>query len=245
MTRNRSTIEIEGIYGTEVLGTFNIIRGFATLQELARISVPVLMGDPAADGAVTGHQRPIDEVHAEEVKKYFEQGDQRFVPEIILSLRVPHAPEKNGTYQLGVTYNGEGIELRRKHKGKTLQNHILKIRIASLTKIKDQKRIRRIDGNHRLAKAEELKPVSGQANRYKVPFCLLLLGDIGVPSHDYTEALVFHTINSTAKALDGELALQLILGQREDFTPSPHQEFALAPALHLTRLLDGASPILG
>jgi hypothetical protein len=238
MARTQSRIEIEGIYGTEVLGSFNIIRGFATLQELARISVPVLMDAPAANGTVTGHQRPIDEVHAEEVKKYFEEGEQRFVPEIIVSLRVPLTREMLGGNQLGVSYNGGGIELRRKHKGKTLQNHVLKIRTANLPQIREQQRIRRIDGNHRLAKAEELRPKEGQTNRYKVPFCLLLLGDIGEPSHDYTEALVFHTINSTAKPLDGEQALQLILGQREDYTPVPLQEFAYAPALHLTRLLD-------
>jgi hypothetical protein len=32
MATNRSSITIEGIFGTEVLGSFNIIRGFATLQ---------------------------------------------------------------------------------------------------------------------------------------------------------------------------------------------------------------------
>ena len=238
MPSTKSTIEIEGIYGTEVLGTFSIIRGFASLQELARISVPVLMDAPAANGAVTGHQRPLDETHAEEVKKYFEQGEQRFVPEIILSLRVPLTPEMLGVQQVGVSYHGGGLELRRKHKGKTLQNHVLKIRTANLTQIKEQQRIRRIDGNHRLAKAGELKAVAGQANRYKVPFCLLLLGDVGIAALDYTEALVFHTINSTAKPLDGEQALQLILGQSAGNTPAPQQEFAFAPALHLTRLLD-------
>ncbi len=244
MARTKGSIEIEGIYGTEVLGSFSIIRGFATLQELARISVPVLMNEPDKEGAVTGHQRPLDEVHAEEVKKYFEQGDQRFVPEVILSLRVPLSPEMLtpvGNFaptQIGVSYSSGGMVLRRKHKGKTLQNHVLRIGIASLPQLKSEQRIRRIDGNHRLAKAEELKAVDGQVNRYKVPFCLLLLGDVDEPAHDYTEALVFHTINSTAKALDGELALKLILGQKADYTPAPHQEFAFAPALHLTRLLD-------
>jgi len=185
MASTRSTIEIEGIYGTDVLGTFNIIRGFATLQELARISVPVLMAESAVNGEVKGHQRPLDEVHAEEVKKYFEQGDNRFIPEIILSLRVPLTPEilpSSRTFQplqVGVSYSGGGILLKRKHRGKTLLNHILKIWTDHLETIKAAQRIRRIDGNHRLAKAEELVVVDGQTNRYKVPFCLLLLGDIG------------------------------------------------------------------
>ena len=51
MPSTQSTIEIEGIYGPEVLGTFSMIRGFASLPELARISVPVLMDAQAADGA--------------------------------------------------------------------------------------------------------------------------------------------------------------------------------------------------
>lgn len=246
MPSNRNTIEIEGIFGTEVLGGFNIIRGFATLQELARISVPVLMEEPQANGAVTGHQRPLDDNHAEEVRRYFEQGDQRFIPEIILSVRLPMEKEElpaKGNYapaQVGVRYAGSGIELRRKHRGKTLVNHILKVKVKELPRLKQEQRIRRIDGNHRLAKAELLAPVAGQVNRYKVPFCLLLLGDVDMAAHDYTEALVFHTINSTAKPLDGEFALKLILGQNPANAQPAHVEFAQAPVLHLTRLLDAS-----
>jgi hypothetical protein len=240
MPRSKSYIQIEGIFDTEVLGTFSIIRGFASLQDLARISVPVLMDVPSAKGEVKGHQRPLDETHAEEVKRYFEQGDQRFIPEIILSLRVPLTLEldKPSPRQLGVEYRSRGITLERKHVSKNIPNHVLKILITSLPTIKQEQRIRRIDGNHRLARAEGLKPVAGQANRYKAPFCLLLLGDVNDAAHDYSEALIFHTINSMAKPLDGEQALQLILGQSAAYTPPPHQEFAFAPALHLTRLLD-------
>lgn len=246
MSSNRNTIEIEGIFGTEVLGSFNIIRGYATLQELARISVPVLMEEPQANGAVVGHQRPLDENHAEEVRRYFEQGDQRFIPEIILSVRLPMEREEllaAGAYEpvhVGMKYNGGGIELRRKHKGKTLLNHILRVKVKELPSIKEQQRIRRIDGNHRLALAEQLVPESGRVNRYKVPFCLLLLGDVNEPAHDYTEALVFHTINSTAKPLDGEFALKLILGQNPANALPAHKEFAQAPVLHLTRILDAS-----
>jgi hypothetical protein len=246
MSTTRSTIEIEGIFGTEVLGSFNIIRGFATLQELAKISVPVLMDPPQANGEVHGHQRPLDDDHAEDVRRYFEQGDQRFIPEIILSVRLPMEAEtlpSQGNFapaQIGVRYNQGGIELRRKHRGKTLQNHILKVKVKDLPRILQEQRIRRIDGNHRLAKAGDLKAVSGQQNRYKVPFCLLLLGDVGVAAHDYTEALIFHTINSTAKPLDGEFALQLILGQPTTLGQPAHVEFVYAPALHFTRLLDAS-----
>ncbi|MDL5047510.1 hypothetical protein QQ054_15955 [Oscillatoria amoena NRMC-F 0135] len=234
----KSYIQIEGIFDTEVLGTFNIIRGFATLQELAEISVPVLMEAQDGDGHVQGHQRPIDEQHALDVKRYFEQGDQRFIPEIILSVRAALTNEMDGLRQLGVSYDTGGLVIRRKHTSKNIRIHTLRVKRKDLARLKQEKRIRRIDGNHRLAKAAELAPVAGQENRYKVPFCLLLLSEPGDTAHDYSEALVFHTINSTAKPLDGEQALQLILGQSAAHTMPPHQEFNFAPALHFTRLLD-------
>jgi hypothetical protein len=44
MPRTRfPAIQIEGAFAQEVLGTFNIIRWFATLQQLAKISDPFLM----------------------------------------------------------------------------------------------------------------------------------------------------------------------------------------------------------
>ena len=239
MARTTSFIQIEGIFETEVLGTFNIIRGFATLQDLARISVPVLMEPPHADGAVIGHQRPIDPEHSAQVKRYFESKDRRFIPEIILSMRVQLTEERTAERRLlGLSHQSDAMTLRRKHKSPNIPNHILKIRKASLDQIRAEQRIRRIDGNHRLDKARDLEEDAASPNQYKAPFCLLLLGDSGDPVQDYTEALVFHTINSTAKKLDGELALQLILGQPPGLTQQPHIEFAFSPALHFTRLLD-------
>lgn len=234
----KSFIQIEGIFDTEVLGTFNIIRGFASLQDLAEISVPVLMEAPDADGHVQGHQRPIDEQHAQDVKRYFEQDGQRFIPEIILSVRAALTAEMDGTRQLGVYYDNGGLNIWRKHTSKNIRIHTLRIKRKDLAQLKLEKRIRRIDGNHRLAKAEELQPVAGNENKYKIPFCLLLLKEPGDAANDYSEALVFHTINSTAKPLDGEQALQLILGQHQAHTMLAHQEFNFAPALHFTRLLD-------
>jgi len=40
----------------------------------------------AAD-RVLGHQRELDVSHAQDIKRYLEQADNRFIPEIILSLR--------------------------------------------------------------------------------------------------------------------------------------------------------------
>ena len=199
MARTKSYIEIEGIFDTEVLGTFSIIRGFALLQDLARISVPVFMKE-AVEGQIAGHQRELDQQHAEDVKRYFAEGDRRFIPEIILSVRANLVPEKDGLDQLGVSYDANGIKIERKHTSRTIRIHTLRFKIAELEEIRKQARIRRIDGNHRLALAEELQEKIGQGSWFKVPFCLILLGDIGGAADDYTEALIFHTINSTATA---------------------------------------------
>ena len=237
MARTKSYIEIEGIFDTEVLGTFSIIRGFALLQDLARISVPVFMKE-AVEGQIAGHQRELDQQHAEDVKRYFAEGDRRFIPEIILSVRANLVPEKDGLDQLGVSYDANGIKIERKHTSRTIRIHTLRFKIAELEEIRKQARIRRIDGNHRLALAEELQEKIGQGSWFKVPFCLILLGDIGGAADDYTEALIFHTINSTAKPLDADESLKLVLGQPAEYTMPAAKEFSFAPALHLTRLLD-------
>src|ERR1051325_10008692 len=65
----------------------------------------------------------------------------------------------------------------------------------------------------------------------------MLLGEPDNAADNYSEALVFHSINSTVKTLDAEHALKLILGQPAAETMPPAKEFAFNPALHLTRLL--------
>lgn len=230
-------IQIEGAFAQEVLGTFNIIRGFATLQQLAKISAPVFMREVPGAGVVEGHQRPLDQGHAEEVKRYFEDGDRRFIPEVILSIRAEWVPEIIEDKQVGVSYSANGLFIRRKHIGKTLNAHIIRVETRNLEAIKAAGRIRRIDGNHRLELAHQLQPAEYQPNKYKVPFCIILLGEPGNAADDYTESLVFHSINSTAKPLESEHALRLILGQPAGETMLPAQEFTFNPNLHLTRLL--------
>lgn len=66
---------------------------------------------------------------------------------------------------------------------------------------------------------------------------MVLLGPVTEEADDYSESLIFHTINSTALPLQSEHALQLILGQAADFDMLPEHEIAYSPALHFTRLL--------
>lgn len=69
MARASKHIVIEGQYASGVLGTFRIIRGFATLQDLAAISAPFQMA-PAdgGNGQVQGHQRAPSPEHAEDIR---------------------------------------------------------------------------------------------------------------------------------------------------------------------------------
>lgn len=52
-----------GLYSDKVLGIFKVLRGFASLKELAQISQPFNYPD--------GYQREIDQKHAEELKTFF------------------------------------------------------------------------------------------------------------------------------------------------------------------------------
>lgn len=236
----RRYIEIEGQFAQNVLGTFNIIRGFATLQELAEISAPYLMDDATGAGSVAGHQRMVDEVHAQEIKDYFERGDRQFIPEIILSVRTELAAEVRNGEKLGLFTTAAaptGLAIRRKHGSRKIRIHLMRVDRKALPALKAANVIRRIDGNHRLAKAHELRVDTGRPNQYLVPFCLILLAASGNTADDYSESLVFHSINSTAKPLDSEHALRLILGQPTGESMTAVQEFAYNPSLHLTRLL--------
>ena len=93
MSRGRQYIQFEGYFAESVLGIFRIIRGFADLQDLAAISVPFeMIGHETEPRRVLGHQRELNEKHAQDIKKYLEQSDNRFLPEVVLSVRVPVNP---------------------------------------------------------------------------------------------------------------------------------------------------------
>lgn len=81
------TIEFEGYFAEGMLGIFKIIRGFANLCNLATVSVSYELSYAAEPGRVVGHQRQLSEKHALDIKKYFEQSDNRLIPEVILSVR--------------------------------------------------------------------------------------------------------------------------------------------------------------
>jgi len=240
MGRSSRYLTFDGQFESRVLGTFRIIRGFADLRDLAEISVPYVMENNGVDGAVSGQQRQIDPDHAERIKRYLENGEQRFLPEVILSIRVDLEDELNRTQKpVGVKTktSANGITISRAWRSKNIRVHRVKIDRKKLVQIRDQKLIRRVDGNHRLALADKLTDDASIPTKYLAPFCIVLLGSPGETADDYSESLIFHTINSTALPLESEHALKLILGQHADYDMTPEKEFAFSPDLHFTRLL--------
>lgn len=249
MSRGKQYIELEGLYAEGVLGIFRIIRGYADLRDLAAVSVPFKMEAGPAGAGIIGHQRPESEKHAEDIKKYLEQSESRFLPEVILSVRSPVRletargevePDDLGLGEAvfgAASPAGSLIQISRRHANKT--SRIQRVRFArnQIDAIKNDKLVRRIDGNHRLHLAEQLVEDANTPTKYLAPFCMILLGDAANDADDFAESLIFHTINSTALPLESEHGLQLLLGQNPAHAMLPDNEFAYSPELHLTRLL--------
>ena len=242
-------IEFEGLFSEAVLGTFRVIRGYADLRDLAAVSVPYAMQPSGPGLGVSGHQRLESEKHAEDIKKYLEQSENRFLPEVILSVRVPvrlvlaRGEADSDTAGLGELVFGvksredSMVEISRRYAASTMRMQRLRIGRSNIEQVKDRKIIRRIDGNHRLHLASRLTKDPNMASKYRAPFCMVLLGAPNDDADDYAESLIFHTINSTALPLESEHGLRLLLGQNSKHAMTPDREFAYDPELHLTRLL--------
>jgi hypothetical protein len=129
-----------------------------------------------------------------------------------------------------------GLTVKRRYESRSIRIHQIIVDLQGLDDLHDARVIRRIDGNHRLHRAAELTAEDTSPTKYLAPFCAVLLGPPGDANDDFTEAMLFHVINSTAKHLDSEHALRLVLGQAPQFFPA-EDEFRTSPALHLTRLL--------
>ena len=240
MGRSARYLTFDGQFEGSVLGTFRIIRGFANLKDLAEVSVAYTMVDNDSGGAIQGQQRQLDPQHAERINRYLESGEQRFLPEVVLSVRADLTDELDRTRKpIGVKSTNEagGIIIGRAWKSQNIRVHRMKVDRKKLADIREKKLIRRVDGNHRLALADQLQEDSSLSTKYLASFCFVLLGPVGEAADDYSESLIFHTINSTALPLESEHALKLILGQHADYDMTPEKEFAFSPDLHFTRLL--------
>jgi hypothetical protein len=223
-------IRFPGVLVHDVLGVFTLVRGYADLRDLARVSVPCLMTHDNTTGEVVGHQRALNESHVSGLLNYMERGAARFLPEIVLSIR----PTPVG--QAGLPADALRIDEGPARLERGEGNCVVSVKADDLEAIRKAALIRRIDGNHRLEAASRLPSSAPQpASKYIASFCMVLFVDMEPADADNAEARVFHAVNSTAMPLDTEHALQLLLDQPKNQQLSPDVEFAYDPILYLCR----------
>lgn len=209
---------LSGILHTS-LGGFTVIRGVAPLGELARCS----RFDPA-------YQRNLIETHRSEIEQFLADRQFLFFPEVVLSAALAY------DYAKARGRAREVQALADLHAGKAFKSNVdgLAVRVVKTKLPKglevvggsaaptlayleipeeqlgrdDGLRLFRIDGNHRLSAARDLRP-GDAAWGLETPFCLVLHQD---PTEKQRfEKVVFHNINAKQIPLTSEENLRLIL----------------------------------
>lgn len=236
---------LSGILHTS-LGGFTVIRGVAPLGELARCS--------RFDGA---YQRNLIETHKEEIERFLADRQYLFFPEVVLSASLrfdfnsykgkqPVAPIddiiRTGK---GFKSNVDGLSVKvvttKLPKGLETVGAPNAPQLAYLELPDDQidngLKLFRIDGNHRLSAAKDLK--SGEATyALPTPFCIVLHDD---PTQAQRfEKVVFHNINAKQIPLTSEENLRLILQAGDGALFSDEDLFgkpSFGPAYYLARKL--------
>jgi hypothetical protein len=192
------------------IGGFLTVRGYARLIDIANCSF-----------ADDNYQRDLKPEHVEEIKKFFDDGEYLFFPEIILSVQLDVDYDKTGApsgdpFQLirdGETFksNTNGLDIKPRKPRST--NDLTRYEI---TVPDGQKLFKRIDGNHRLSAFEALKDI--EFDRYVAPFCLVFFGSAKDARRN--EKALFHNINSKALPLTSEEVFKGIVDAPEDFSDS-------------------------
>jgi len=212
---------LSGILHTS-LGGFTVIRGVAPLGDLARCS--------RFDGA---YQRNLIETHRNEIEQFLADRQFLFFPEVVLSASLTYDYNKRVGKRVvqplgdlftgkGFSSNVDGLSVRvvktKLPKGLEVVGGSAAPTLAFLDIPEDQLaidsglRLFRIDGNHRLSAARDLKP--GNATfQLDTPFCVVLHED---PTEKQRfEKVVFHNINAKQIPLTSEENLRLILQEGE------------------------------
>lgn len=236
---------LSGILHTS-LGGFTVIRGVAPLGELARCS--------RFDSA---YQRNLIETHRSEIEQFLTDRQFLFFPEVVLSasLNFDYTTARSKNVQpLGDLFTGKGfasnvdglsVRVTKTKLPKSLEVvggsaaptlAFLEIPEDQLTS-DDGLRLFRIDGNHRLSAARDLKP-GDSTYQLETPFCVVLHQD---PTEKQRfEKVVFHNINAKQIPLTSEENLRLILQIGESALFSDEDllnKSSFGPAYYLARYL--------
>lgn len=206
---------LRGILG-ESLGNFVCVRGFAKLGDIEKVSF-----------SDQSFQRQTNRAHVADIAAFLSQSQSLFFPEVILSCQLQRTvrgkskPLPTGLIQSTLfqprAFNQrfDGITVRAKVAGKYRSPadlraeeriHIVEIDVdETYWEQQNSPPFFRIDGNHRLSASRE----NSSFYQFVAPFCLLLFDDYN--ENNRHSKIIFHNINSKAKALTSEENLRLIL----------------------------------
>lgn len=199
------------------MDSYLCLRGFASYRLLSNISQP----NPAV-------QRSLIEEHKGEMADFLNKGEYRFFSEVILSLNLTDGKndfdlleDMHTELQDGKTWNKNinGFKFSvSQNKTKNIigqyspNSTIERINIAHISFDESKHYITRIDGNHRLSAAEDVK------TDFHTPFCLLLFRN--PQENDHYSRAIFHNINAKQIPLMLEENLKVILTSPEVFYDS-------------------------
>lgn len=197
---------LRGVF-VESLGGFLVVRGFAKLSDLARLS-------HAAD-----YQREIKPIHQQEIEAFYKRGEYLFFPEVVLALELLVDFEKRDAPPedpWGLVLRGEAF----KSNVNSVTIKPTKTRAASALArmnitVPDEAGavMKRIDGNHRISAFEAL-PDKVLLDAKPVSFCILLLQQGRAKQ---SERALFYNINSKALPLTSEEVYKGIIDDETGF----------------------------
>lgn len=218
------------------------IRGFARIKELARISK-----------ANPDYQRELIDLQKKVISNFLTEETYLFFPEVILSVKLKYDITKKGASKdtspltlidskKSFRSNIDSLRIRPSEKkySKTFDTSgrdeikIVELEFdeGELMKLinSNQHPFHRIDGNHRLSAAEQIK--DDRIDTMDIPFCIVLFEEITIEkfnpitartepftdkSYEKFERVVFFNINSKSEPLTLEQNLKGILGGEKYF----------------------------
>lgn len=162
-----------------VLGGFYCLRGYASFDDISSYSK-----------ADRSYQRDLILEHKDEMRDFLKHGSYVFFPEVILSYSIN-------------TKDHLSMSQIISNKGKKTPLKINKNK-ATLT-LKDDEKLDRIDGNHRLEAFEKNKDI---LDNFNIPFCIILLD--GSDDDLKKKNIIFHNINFKQIPLSKEKSLKIL-----------------------------------
>lgn len=196
--------KFQGLLGN-TFGGFVTIRGTAKFSDIVRFSEPKT------------YQRETIPRHLEEISQYYNERENLFFPEVILSLELqydfslPNAISGTNPIQdiiAGKRFKSNVNEIDIQPLAKRHENDLLKV-INVFLNDENTKFFGRIDGNHRLT-AENVENIYNE----DIPFCIVLFESSNI---SLREKMLFFNINAKAEPLTTEETLKAILEDHENF----------------------------